>query len=63
MRGTRCCLEVRAEGELLVVCLGVDGLGDAVRSETFLLATSNLVGANGGGNGDIERPDVEAVWA
>ena len=62
VRGTRCCLGVRAEGESLV-CLGVDGLEDAVGSETFLLAISNFVVANGGGNGDIERPDVEAVWA
>ena len=62
VRGTGCDLGVRAEGESLFF-LGVVGLGDVVRSDATLLIASNFVTASGGGNGDIDSPDTEALWA
>ena len=60
--GTGCCREFLEDGESLFL-LGVEGRGDPLCSEVTLLTASNFVAANGGGNGDIERPDTEAVWA
>ncbi len=47
-----------------VTLLGVEGLGEAVRcSDTIRFAASNFVAASGGGNGEIESAEVEAVCA
>ncbi len=63
VRGTGCCLGILAEGDS-VPLFGVEGLRDAVRcSDTARFAASSFVVANGGGNGDIESPEVEAVCA
>lgn len=43
--------------------LGVAGRAESLRSDVALLAVSNLVAANGGGNGDIESAEMEAEWA
>ena len=58
--GTGCCCGVLAEGEALLF-FGVEGLGDALCAEASLFAASNFVAASGGGNGDIERPETDAV--
>ena len=58
--GTGCCCGVLEEGEALLF-LGVEGLGDPFCSEASLFTASNLVAASGGGNGDIERPETDAV--
>lgn len=50
------------EGESFLL-LGLEGRGEALWSDAALFAASSFVAANGGGNGDIERPDVEAEWA
>ena len=58
--GTGCCCGVLEEGESLLV-LGVEGLADPLCSEASLFTASNFVAASGGGNGDIERPETDAV--
>ena len=57
---TGCCLGVRDDGAS-VALLGVEGRGDGLRSGANLVTESSLVAANGGGNGDIESAEVEAV--
>lgn len=41
----------------------VDREGDALYSDVILLIASPLVAGRGGGNGEIERADMEAEWA
>lgn len=36
---------------------------DALCSVAILVIASTLVTGNGGGNGEIERADIEAEWA
>jgi len=63
VRGTGCGLRFLADGES-VPLVGVEGLGEPVRcSDVNRFAASNFVTANGGGNGDIESAEVEAVCA
>ena len=62
VRGTCCRLGVFVEeGESDF--LGVEGFGDSVRAGVTLFTASTFVAANGGGNGDIESPETEALWA
>ena len=60
VRETGCCLGVLAEGDIFEL-FGVEGLGEARFSDATLFAASNFVAARGGGNGDMERAEVDAV--
>ena len=60
--GTGWCCGVLGEGEALFF-LGVEGLEDFLCSEATLFTASNLVVASGGGNGEIESPETDAVCA
>ena len=62
VRGTGCCWGVLEAGDPLL-CFGVEGLGDPLCSEATLFTASNFVAANGGGKGDMERPDTDALCA
>lgn len=53
---------VLAEGDSLGL-FGVEGLGEARLSNATLFTASNFVAAKGGGNGEMERAEVDAVWA
>lgn len=57
--GTGCCCGV-LEGESFFF-FGVEGLGDPLCSEATLFTESSFVAANGGGNGDMDRPETDAV--
>lgn len=41
----------------------VDCEGDVLYSDVILVIASPLVDGRGGGNGEIERADIEAEWA
>ena len=43
--------------------LGVEGLGDPLCSDATLFTASNFVAARGGGKGDMESPEMDALWA
>ena len=58
--GTGCCFAVLEDGESFLF-LGVEGLGDPLCSEATLFTASNFVTASGGGKGDTERPETDAV--
>lgn len=45
------------------LAFNVDREGDVLYSDVILVIASPLVGGRGGGNGEIERADIEAEWA
>ena len=49
------------EGESLAAFLGVEGRGELVRSLEALWECSGFGGASGGGYGEMDRAEVEAV--
>lgn len=63
VRGTDDGLGLLGEDACWVLRLAAEFAGDPRCSEAILLTASTLEAGNGGGNGDIERADIEAEWA
>lgn len=59
VRGTGSCCPFRVEGDLLLF-LGIEDRDEFLCSDASLFTASNLVAANGGGNGDMEMPEIDA---
>lgn len=60
--GTGGCLGLLAEGEPFLA-LGNDCAGDDLCSDVILFTASTLVTGMGGGNGEIDKADIDAEWA